>query len=93
MHTAPVLPRLTPAATSAPRAQPVLRVHPVLMALFPLFAATCLALLLPPLVYLSFRSEFVGLHPAWPPHFAFLARRLLRALGSGGQLKVSAKEL
>lgn len=71
----------------------MLRVHPGLMALFPLFAAACLAALLPPLMYLSFRSEFQGLHPAWPPHYAFLARRLLRALGSSGQLKVTAKEL
>lgn len=62
--------------------------HPALAALFPLFAAASLLLVLPPVMYLSFRQEFGTLHPAWPPHFIFLVRRLLRAFGSSKQLKV-----
>ncbi|KAL4440034.1 hypothetical protein ABPG75_003035 [Micractinium tetrahymenae] len=73
--------------------QHAVHVHHSLTALFPLFGAGGLALLLPPILYLSFASEFAGLHPLWPPHYLFLTRRLLRALSSSGQLKVSAKEI
>lgn len=73
--------------------QHAIHAHPAFTVLFPLSGATALALLLPPILYLSFASEFAGLHPAWPPHYIFLARRLMRALSSSGQLKVTAKEL
>lgn len=73
--------------------QHAIHVHHTLIMLFPLFGAAGLALLLPPILYLGFASEFASLHPLWPPHYLFLARRLLRALSSSGQLKVSAKEL
>lgn len=68
--------------------QHAIHVHHTLIMLFPLFGAAGLALLLPPILYLGFASEFASLHPLWPPHYLFLARRLLRALSSSGQLKV-----
>ncbi|KAI3431679.1 hypothetical protein D9Q98_004725 [Chlorella vulgaris] len=70
-----------------------IHVHPVLIGVFPLFGAAALLLLLPPILYLSFRQEFGALHPMWPPHYLFLVRRLLRALSGNKQLKVTAKEL
>jgi hypothetical protein len=70
--------------------QAAFHVHPILIVSFPLFGATALLLLLPPILYLSFRSEFGALHPAWPPHYVFLVRRLLRALSGSKQLKVKA---
>jgi hypothetical protein len=65
-----------------------IHVHPVLIGVFPLFGAAALLLLLPPILYLSFRQEFGALHPMWPPHYLFLVRRLLRALSGNKQLKV-----
>ncbi len=59
--------------------------------LFPLFAAAALAALLPLMMFLSFRREFAALHPAWPPHYLFLARRVFGALVRNNQLKVGAQ--
>ncbi|PRW33202.1 NADH dehydrogenase subunit 6 [Chlorella sorokiniana] len=73
--------------------QPAIHVHPALAVLFPLFAAAALAALLPLMMFLSFRQEFAALHPAWPPHYLFLARRVFGALVRNNQMKVSAKEL
>lgn len=73
--------------------QVFIHIHPTLTVVFPLCGAAALASLLPPILYLSFAGEFSGLHPAWPPHYLFLSKRLLRALSANGRLKVSAKEL
>lgn len=56
--------------------------------LFPLFAAAALAALLPLMMFLSFRREFAALHPAWPPHYLFLAQRVFGALVRNNQMKV-----
>lgn len=137
-------PSLRPPRISSPPPllQPIVHVHPLLAALFPVFTVFAIVLVLVPTMYLSFRraslapapappgpaaaaalppcsavarllpaasrtrtqsappvlpacrrSEFGALHPLWPPHFLFLARRLLRALNSNGQLKVQALPL
>ena len=72
--------------------QHALHAHPGFTVLYPLLGVSTLALLLPLLLFLSFRAEFAGLHPAWPPHYAFLARRMLRALAANSaQLKVGGR--
>jgi hypothetical protein len=71
--------------------QPAIHAHPGFTLLFPLFGAAALASLLPLLLYLSFRAEFAALHPAYPPHYVFLVRRLLRALSGSKQLKVGGR--
>lgn len=53
---------------------------PHLNVLYPFLTVLALALLLPPVVYLSMTDTFPALHPLWPPHFAFIARHCLATL-------------
>lgn len=39
-------------------------------------------------MFLSYADHFRGLHPAWPPHYAFLTLRLFRAALQDAALKV-----
>lgn len=80
-----------PCPSLPPSPQPAIHVHPALAVLFPLFAAAALAALLPLMMFLSFRREFAALHPAWPPHYLFLARRVFGALVRNNQMKVGVK--
>ncbi|KDD74707.1 hypothetical protein H632_c1122p1 [Helicosporidium sp. ATCC 50920] len=66
---------------------------PLFTALYPLTALCSLALALPHLMFLSYADHFRGLHPAWPPHYAFLTLRLFRAALQDAALKVKSKEL
>ena len=43
------------------------------------------------MMFLSFRREFAAMHPAWPPHYLFLARRVFGALVRNNQLKVGGQ--
>lgn len=60
--------------------------------LLPLTAIAGLTAAFPLIMFMSYQNEFGNMNPLYPPHYLFLARRVLAALRAN-DLKVSAKDL